>query len=109
MERQPERAEVRRTYGDLFAQVSAALFEADLIGINFVTNTDEYEPEVSTILPRLHECRSAQDVQVVIREEFVAWFGLDADDRRAELETYVELAEEIWGLWQRHPSAKDSG
>jgi hypothetical protein len=100
---------VRRRYGDLFEQVSAALFAADPIGINRGSNTDEYEPEASTIIPRLHDCSSVRDVQRVIHEEFVAWFGLEADDRCAALESYFELAEVIWGLWRRHLEAQSAG
>ena len=109
MERQSDRAGVRRLYGDLFAQVSVALFAADPIGINFGSNADEYEPEASTIIPRLHECRSARDVQAVVHEEFVAWFELEADDRCAGLESYAKPSEEIWGLWQSHLAAQSSG
>src|SRR5438132_13883928 len=105
MERQSDRAGIRRLYGDLFEQVSAALFAADPIGINFGSNADEYEPEASTIIPRLHECRSVRDVQAVVHEEFVAWFGLAADERCAGIARFSELAEVIWGLWQRHLEA----
>jgi hypothetical protein len=107
--RESDRAGVRRLYGDLFAQVSAVLFAADPIGINFGSNADEYEPEASTIIPRLRECRSAQDVQAVVHEEFLAWFGLEADDRCAELDLYVEPAEKIWDLWQRYLAAQHEG
>ena len=102
MERQSNRVEVRRIYGDLFAEVAAALFVADPIGINYGSNTDEYEPEACTILPRLSECRSLVDAQAVVHEEFVAWFGLGADDRCAVIESYAASAAAIWVLWQRH-------
>jgi len=100
---------MRRLYGPLFEQVSAALFAYDPIGINFGSNADEYEPEASTIIPRLHECRSVKDVQAVVHEEFVASFGLEADDRCAGLESYSEPAEVIWGLWQSHLEAQKAG
>ena len=45
MDSRARREEVRRQYGDLFAGVSAVLFVADPIGINFGSNTDEYEPD----------------------------------------------------------------
>ncbi|MDH3592492.1 MAG: hypothetical protein OER88_11465, partial [Planctomycetota bacterium] len=48
-----ERRQLRAEFGSLFDEVSGILFELDPIGINFKTNTDEYEPEVGTILPRL--------------------------------------------------------
>ena len=109
MERQSDRAAMRQQYGSLFDQVSAALFAADPIGINFGSNADEYEPEASTIIPRLHECHSAADAQAVIHEEFVAWFGLEADDRCAEVENYFAPAEVIWRLWQRHVGLPHEG
>ena len=109
MEWRSDRAGVRHRYGDLFDQVSAALFAADPTGINFGSNTDEYDPEASTIIPRLHECHSVCDVQAVIHEEFVAWFGLEADDRCAGLERYFEPAAVIWGLWQRYVEAQCGG
>ncbi|MCE9560850.1 MAG: hypothetical protein K8U57_02235 [Planctomycetes bacterium] len=79
------------------AQVSAVMFAADPIGINFGSNTDEYDPEASTIIPRLRVCHSSQDVQAVVHEEFVAWFDLEPDE---PVEKYAGPAEEIWGLWQ---------
>jgi hypothetical protein len=65
----------RDTYVRLFDDLSALLFRHDPIGINFATNTDEYNPEARTILPRLPQCHSAPDVPKVIVEEFHRWFG----------------------------------
>jgi hypothetical protein len=39
------RGELRREFGSLYDVVLRILFEADPAGINFETNTDEYEPE----------------------------------------------------------------
>jgi hypothetical protein len=60
-----ERAALRREYGELFDSVAAVLFEADPIRINFEINTDEYEPEAGTILPRLHTATSDRLIQTV--------------------------------------------
>jgi hypothetical protein len=60
-----ERAELRRTYRDLFDGVSAILFRRDPMGINVVKNTDEYDPEVGTILPHLRTCETQADVRRV--------------------------------------------
>src|SRR5690606_37305717 len=59
-------------------------------GVAFEENTDEYEAEVGTILPRLRSCASADDVQRVVHEEFCRWFGADQagsleKDRRRHL------------------------
>lgn len=91
-----KRAKAKREYGKLFSAVSEVLFRHDPIYINFETNTDEYDLEAETILPRLRKCQSVEDVQTVVHEEFLRWFGEDAGER----EVYQEIAEEIWALWQ---------
>lgn len=96
-------AETRRLkdeYGELFDGVAEILFRHDPMGINFEDNTDEYYPEVRTILPRLKACRSPRDVATVIHEEFQRWFdfyGVGTRDR------YVDIAGEVWTLWQESP------
>ena len=87
---------LKRKYKDLFDVVSDVLFKYDPIGINFGTNTDEYDPEVGTILPRLSECDSIEDVRRITHEEFVVWFGADGAGPE---ENYAEAAEEIWLAW----------
>ena len=64
-----QRSELRRQFKALYQQVTRILFEEDPIGINFKSNTDEYEPETGTILPRLRECRTVDDVRNVVHEE----------------------------------------
>jgi hypothetical protein len=92
-----EREAVRARFGSLFEQVSAALFGDDPIGINFGTNTNEYEPEVGTILPRLETCTSASDVARVVHEEFAQWFGAATAGPR---DRYENVAQVIWRLWE---------
>jgi hypothetical protein len=94
-----ERRRLKAEYGHTFDSVAALLFRHDPIGIAFENeNTDEYEPETGTILPRLRGCESASDVRRVVHEEFVRWF--DAGNAGPE-ERYSEIASEIWQLW--HP------
>lgn len=69
------RSAVKRKYKTLFDDASALLFRLDPIGINFEDNTDEYDAEVGTILPRLSRCHSPSDVRRVVFEEFCRWFG----------------------------------
>ena len=88
-------------YGELFGEVAALLFRHDPVGISFDDNTDEYEAEVGTILPKLRHCKSANDVRLVVHQEFVRWF----DSATAGQETaYSEIAAEIWDVWQRYSS-----
>lgn len=90
------RAESKKEYGKLFDAVSEILFRHDPSEINFGFNTDEYDIEAETILPRLKTCQTAGDVLFVVREEFQRWF----DEETANRVENKEIAEEIWNLWQ---------
>jgi hypothetical protein len=94
------RHRLREEYGELFDSLAALLFREDPIGINYETNTGEYEPEAETILPRLRQCQTADDVCRVVHQEFVRWFG--ADTAGVEAAGYAGVASKIWGLWQAH-------
>ena len=98
-----ERRRLRAEYAGLFDQVESLLFRHDSVGINFETNTDEYPPEVGTILPRLRSCASAEEVCRVVHEEFVRWFGAETAGSR---EHYSNISTEIWHLWQRFRGAE---
>jgi len=77
----------------------AILFRHDPMGINFEDNTDEYDPEVGTILPRLRDCRSPEQVRRVTHEEFLRWFGGGVGDEQK----YGAIAQEIWDAWRKSP------
>ena len=101
-----ERRRLKEEYGQLFDAVSALLFRCDPIGINFEDNTDEYDAEAGTILPRLRLCFSASDTLQVVHEEFVHWFGAET---AGSTDRYRAVASEIWDAWHRsggslHPS-----
>jgi hypothetical protein len=92
-----ERRRLRAEYRELYDSTAELLFRHDPIGINFDHNTDEYEPEVGTILPKLRFCQSATDVLQVVHDEFGRWFGpITAGPK----ERYGEIASEIWQHWQ---------
>ena len=92
-----ERRQLKAEYGRLFDAVSALLFRHDPIGIAFDNdNTDEYDPETGTILPRLRTCNSSADVLRVVHEEFCRWFG---SETAGSAERYAQIADETWALW----------
>lgn len=97
-----EKRRLKAEYGDLYDATAALLFRHDPIAIDFKTNTDEYEPEAETILPRLRECRSETDVVRVVHEEFVRWFSEEDAGPRGK---YEQIGRELWDLWQRHRAA----
>jgi phosphatidylserine/phosphatidylglycerophosphate/cardiolipin synthase-like enzyme len=71
------------------------MFKHDLVGINFDDNTDEYDAEAGTVIPRLASCSSVEDLARVLHEEFLAWFGAET---AGEVSAYRALANEIWQL-----------
>ena len=97
-----ERAALRDRFGDSYQKLEALLFEEDPIGINFDDNTDEYDPEVRTILPRLSSCVTAADVQSVVHEEFCRWFDTDTAGARSRYKRIaVRIFTELQELFPR--------
>lgn len=96
-----ENAEARRAalepYGDFPALLEALLFEADPVGLNYETNTDEYRPEAQTIALRLPAASAAEDVLRIAHQEFVRWFGADT---AGPMDRYADVAVAIWELWE---------
>jgi len=91
-----QRNSAKRRYANIFSEASGILFRHDAIGISFGDNTDEYDPEVGTILPRLSRCHSSADARKVVFEEFCEWFGPEiAGDEMM----YDAIAKELWVLW----------
>jgi hypothetical protein len=93
-----KREELRTQHRVLFDEVSAILFDVDPIGINFENNTDEYDAEAGTILPRLETCTSVESVRSVVHQEFVRWFGPEVAGEEAR---YEQAAHRVWQAWVR--------
>ena len=86
------RAALRQRFGSLYDFVLDLLFEVDPAGINFETNTDEYEPEVDTILPRLRDDQTVEELQRIVHEEFMRSFGVET---AGSAEKYVAIARRL--------------
>lgn len=99
------RRRLKEEYGELFDSVSALLYRHDPIGINFEENTDEYDLEARTILPRLRRCHTLADVHNAVYSEFVHWFDADT---AGPPQRYEEIASEIWQLWQEYLARRAS-
>lgn len=101
-----ERRQLKAEYQQLFDGVSALLFRHDPMGIAFDNeNTDEYDHETGTLLPRLVTCNSSSDVLRVVHEEFCRWFG---PKTAGSPEQYTQIADEVWQLWQARSGPLDS-
>lgn len=86
------------TQREIVTEVSRILFEADPIGINFESNTDEYDGEAETIVIGLAGARSADDVRSLTHEAFVQWFDAQT---AGPAERYASIAAGIWDAWRR--------
>jgi hypothetical protein len=76
--------------------VANAVNEADPLGLLAVgAPTDEYEPEVGTIVPRLRGVASAAQVRTVLHEEFVRWFD---EELAGPPQRYTTAAKAIWAV-----------
>jgi hypothetical protein len=92
----PDRRRFSRAYLVLYEEVVSIFDRHDPVAlIASGSPAGEYEPEVSTILPRLREAAGPDDALRIVNEEFEKWFGQPASDAE-------ELGREIWSAWQRY-------
>jgi hypothetical protein len=81
-------------YEILVAAVERAINQADPVGLLRIgAPSDEYTPEVGTVLPRLTSAKRRENVAAVLHEEFVRWFGADIAGPRERYDTPARL---IW-------------
>lgn len=97
--RKKRQESLKAAYGSLYTEVSRLLQEADPIRVIEIGAPDnEYDLEVSTILPRLREATSPDDVQRIVHEEFVHWFGAETAGPAAH---YAGVSKDIWEAWNK--------
>ena len=88
------RKRTKKEFAATYESISSLLFEIDPMGISFESNTDEYEPEVDTILPRIKDLNERKEIELVVREEFGKWFGNDSTADISD-ETFERISEGI--------------
>jgi hypothetical protein len=82
---------VKADYGDRFKELRSIINEYDPIGlIDIGAPSDEYDPEVKTIIVQLKNEMTKQEVHELVYQEFQRWFGM------GEREDYEELAAAIF-------------
>jgi len=80
----------------IFSDLALLFLVYDPVGINFYFNTDEYVPEVRTVLPRLDVVNTAAEIPGIIREEFIWWFG---EDMARPIDRFERLGDKVSLLW----------
>lgn len=77
--RRAQRERDQGAYGALCNEVARILYKHDFMGLAAVgCPEDEYEPETRTIIPRLHEAASPDELAKIIEEESTRWFNLES-------------------------------
>ena len=85
-------------YRDLYFGLRSILLRHD--PINLVCDgcpEDEYDLEISTILPRLRRDLLVSEIQRIIHKEFSHWFG---EDTAGPESAYEGIATDVWKLLQ---------
>ncbi len=107
--RDRERELLKTEWSGLYEEVASILCRHDPVGLCLPdVNPDEYEPEVDTILPRLQDAASVEDVRRIIYEEFLRWFSVNGESSPSDWtreyvgpeERYHNIAAEIWEAYQ---------
>jgi hypothetical protein len=93
----PLKVTSRLQYKNLHRDLTALLYRHDPISLAAAgAPKDEYEPEVSTIIPRLKEAKNEDDVRRIVYEEFLHWFG--GEETAGPASAYTAIAQDIWDL-----------
>jgi hypothetical protein len=91
----PLKLRSRLHYQNLHSGLTALLYHHDPLGLAAAgAPKDEYEPEVSTIIPRLKDANRAEDVRRIVHEEFLHWF--DGEETAGPESAYSSIAQDIW-------------
>lgn len=91
----PFRLTSRADYENLYRDLTALLYRHDPMGLAATgCPKDEYETEVSTIIPRLKDATTVEDVRRIVHEEFLRWF--DDEENAGPESAYSGLAQDIW-------------
>jgi hypothetical protein len=94
-------------YQDLVAAVERAINEADPIDLLAGgAPSDEYAPEIGTIIPLLANAHRPDDVTAVLHGEFLRWCGEGPAGPR---QAYEAPARQIWDALLEYGRAADTG
>jgi len=73
-QRQAARKRYQAQYRALYDQLLEILYQLDPMGVH-QDSAEKFVPEATTILARLREARTADDVEQIVLEELRRWYG----------------------------------
>ncbi|QOR61027.1 hypothetical protein ACM66Z_06090 [Sulfurovum sp. ST-21] len=86
----------------LHLEISAILLKYDPMNVGAaIAEDDEYDLEAATILSRIKEVHTKEELADIVFEEFQSWYGKDAVGERKK---YEAMAAEIWEIWHQYNS-----
>ena len=98
MDAVPLKLTSRLDYQNLHGGLTALLYRHDPMGLAAAgCPEDEYGPEVSTIIPRLKDAKSPEDVRRIVHEEFLRWFG--GKKTAGPESAYSGITRDIWATF----------
>ncbi len=97
MSERKENAKIlKEEYRRLHSALREIVNKEDPIGlIGMGAPADEYDPEISAILPKIKECKSVESLQTMIHAVFVKWFDKETASPRGR---YRSIAEQVFAL-----------
>ena len=91
----------KQQYLNLHRSLSELLYRHDPVGLAAAgAPKDEYEAEVSTIIPLLENANCPEDVRRLVHQEFLKWFG--TEDTTGPESAYDRIAGEMWAEFLKH-------
>jgi len=74
-QRPAARKRFRAHYRALYDELLEILFRLDPIGVHGQDNTEKFVPEATSILARLRDARTPEDVEQIIHQELRRWYS----------------------------------
>lgn len=93
-------------YRALYNELLEILFQLDPIGVHGQDTTEKFVPEATSILARLRDARSPEDVEEIIQQELRRWYGRRRlANQNADRLTDATIA--VCRAWNRFLDASD--
>lgn len=90
---------IKQTLGILVDNIAKTLYEhnSEIMLLDENIPEDEYDVEALNIVLRIFDCDNMEEVQNIVANTFVEYFGKCAVIRDQD---YINIAKEIWILWE---------
>lgn len=88
---------LKEEHKEAFLQVRQVVNSIDPIGLIDWCGPEEYDSEVSEILPKLRECETAEEIRTMVIEVFTKWF-----DDPGSMDNYSNVGFDLMNIKSLH-------